>query len=108
MVVIGMPLLLMLLFSILVFDRLKSICESISIGEIWINSSGDGITLDRLTTLKSLGVKGIMFSLHSHVPENINAFMKRDYAWENLKNGISELFEICNCSCDVILTPYVL
>ncbi|MCL5028348.1 MAG: radical SAM protein [Bacteroidetes bacterium] len=72
----------------LVFDRLVKICESISIGEIWVNSTGDGITKERLTQLKSLGLKGIMFSIHSSVPEKINSFMKREYAWENLLNGI--------------------
>lgn len=72
----------------LVFDRLKRICESIEVGEIWVNSTGDGVTTEKLKELKSLGVKGLMFSLHSYLPENINSFMKSDKAFENLKNGI--------------------
>jgi MoaA/NifB/PqqE/SkfB family radical SAM enzyme len=73
----------------LVFDRLKKVCESISVGEIWINSTGDGMTPEKLDELKNLGVRGIMFSLHSPYPEKINGFMKNDKAWENLKNGIA-------------------
>lgn len=72
----------------LVFGRLVQVCKSISVGEIWVNSTGDGITIDRLKQLKALGLKGIMFSIHSSVPEKINSFMKRDYAWDNLVNGI--------------------
>ncbi len=74
----------------LVFDKLKKVCESISVGEIWINSTGDGMTLENLQILKSLGVKGIMFSLHSGVPEKINEFMKRNDAWETIKNGMDK------------------
>lgn len=73
----------------LVFDRLKKVCESITIGEIWINSTGDGMTPEKLTELKSIGVRGFMFSLHSPYPEKINEFMKNEKAWENLKNGIA-------------------
>lgn len=73
----------------LVFDRLNKVCESISVGEIWINSTGDGITSEKLRELKSLGVRGIMFSLHSPFPEKINSFMKNDNAWKNLTNGVS-------------------
>jgi MoaA/NifB/PqqE/SkfB family radical SAM enzyme len=75
----------------LVFERLKKLCESIKVGEIWVNSTGDGVTSERLNTLKELGVKGLMFSLHSAAPEKINSFMQSDKAWDNLKNGI----ELC-------------
>jgi MoaA/NifB/PqqE/SkfB family radical SAM enzyme len=73
----------------LVFDKLKKLCESIEVGEIWVNSTGDSMTLEKLQQLKLIGVRGIMFSLHSPDPEKINAFMKNDKAWENLTNGIS-------------------
>jgi MoaA/NifB/PqqE/SkfB family radical SAM enzyme len=73
----------------LVFDRLKRVCESIKIGEIWINSTGDGMSIEKLSELKSIGVRGIMFSLHSAVPEKVNEFMKNDKAWDNLSKGIS-------------------
>ncbi|MEN8194184.1 MAG: radical SAM protein, partial [Bacteroidota bacterium] len=74
----------------LIFDKLKKVCESISVGEIWINSTGDGMTLEKLKILKSLGVKGIIFSLHSDVQEKINEFMKRDDAWYTLKSGMEK------------------
>ena len=38
----------------LVYDRLKVICEAIDDrSEIWINSTGDGITLERMEELKN-------------------------------------------------------
>ena len=77
----------------LVYDRLKKVCESVETGEIWINSTGDRMTPERLAELKSLGVKGIMFSLHSYMPEAINAFFKRDDAWEVLEKGIEMTHE---------------
>lgn len=87
----------------LVFDRLKKVCDSISVGEIWINSTGDGMTSEKLKQLKSAGVRGFMFSLHSPYPDKINEFMKNDKAWENLKNGIAlchqEGFEVAVNTC---------
>jgi MoaA/NifB/PqqE/SkfB family radical SAM enzyme len=59
------------------------------VGEIWINSTGDGMTEEKLLELKRIGVKGFMFSLHSSDPDKIVEFMKNDKAWENLKNGIA-------------------
>jgi MoaA/NifB/PqqE/SkfB family radical SAM enzyme len=76
----------------LLFDRLKKVCQSISVGEIWINSTGDGMTPEKLAELKTIGVKGIMFSLHSDKPEEINSFFGKDNGWDNLKNGI----EMCH------------
>jgi MoaA/NifB/PqqE/SkfB family radical SAM enzyme len=73
----------------LVFDRLKKVCEAVGVGEIWINSTGDGMTEEKLQELKRLGVKGFMFSLHSPDPDKIVEFMKNDKAWENMKNGIA-------------------
>jgi len=73
----------------LVYDKLKKLCESISVGEIWVNSTGDGMTLEKLRELKSIGVRGIMFSLHSPDPEKINLFMQNDKAWDNLTKGVS-------------------
>ncbi len=72
----------------LVYDKLKKLCQSISAGEIWINSTGDGMTPERLAELKSIGVRGFMFSLHSADPEKINGFMRNAKAYENLTNGI--------------------
>jgi MoaA/NifB/PqqE/SkfB family radical SAM enzyme len=75
----------------LVYPRLKSLCEAIdSRSEILINSTGDGMTYERLMELKSRGnLLGIMFSLHTFDPERLNTFMKSENAWNNLENGIS-------------------
>ncbi len=73
----------------LVFDKLLKLCNAIKVGEIWINSTGDGMSREKLLQLKNAGVYGIMFSLHSPYPERINQFMKNEKAWENLTNGIS-------------------
>lgn len=76
----------------LVFERLKKVCSTIKVGEIWINSTGDGISLEKLKILKEMGVKGIMFSLHSSNPEKINKFMGKADAWSKLTKGI----ELCH------------
>lgn len=73
----------------LVYDRLKKLC--INIGkdaEIWVNSTGDGMSIDRLRELKSLGLTAIMFSLHSYEPQKVNTFMQSDKAWDILTEGI--------------------
>jgi len=75
------------------FDRLKKVCQSVSVGEIWVNSTGDGMTLEKLIELKSIGVKGMMFSLHSHIPSEINEFFGKNDGWDNLINGIGMCHE---------------
>lgn len=73
----------------LVFDRLKKLCQSIETGEIWVNSTGDGMTLDKLRQLKLSGVRGIMFSIHFPEADEMNRFMKNPKAWDNVMSGIS-------------------
>lgn len=74
----------------LVFDRLQKLVEAIdNRSEILINSTGDGITQERLTGLKKNGnLLGIMFSLHTDCPGKLNEFMGSANAWETLENGI--------------------
>lgn len=73
----------------LVYDRLKRVCQAIdNRSEIWINSTGDGITPERLDELKRLNVTAIMFSLHSPEPEIFNSFMGRDSAWDTMNNAV--------------------
>lgn len=73
----------------LVYDRLKKLCSAIGPdAEIWINSTGDGMTLERLKELKNLGVTSIMFSLHSTEPERVNTFMQSDKAWDTMITGV--------------------
>jgi MoaA/NifB/PqqE/SkfB family radical SAM enzyme len=73
------------------YERLKALCSAIDDrSEILINSTGDGMTYERLSELKSKGnLLGIMFSLHTSDEERLNAFMKSEHAWSNLQNGIS-------------------
>lgn len=74
----------------LAYDRLKSICASLDgRSEVWVNSTGDGITLERLKELKTLNLTAVMFSLHTAEPATLNAFMGSDKAWENLTQGIA-------------------
>jgi MoaA/NifB/PqqE/SkfB family radical SAM enzyme len=73
----------------LVYDRLKAVCTAVTTGEIWVNSTGDGITRERLTELRGLGVKGIMFSLHAADEPALNRFMGRENAWSTLAAGVA-------------------
>jgi MoaA/NifB/PqqE/SkfB family radical SAM enzyme len=80
----------------IIFDRLKKLCEAIdNRSEILINSTGDGMTYDRLAELKKhKNIIGIMFSLHTYKPEILNEFMGRDDAWDTLINGINLCHEV--------------
>jgi len=77
----------------LVYDRLKAVCEAVGTGEIWINTTGDGISAERLEELTSLGVKGLIFSLHSPDEDAVNAFMGRDDAWSTIMRGMERCRE---------------
>jgi MoaA/NifB/PqqE/SkfB family radical SAM enzyme len=73
----------------LVFDRLRRVCAAIDDrSEVWVNSTGDGMTLERLEELKQLNLTAVMFSMHSPVPEKFNAFLKSDRAWDAMTNGV--------------------
>jgi MoaA/NifB/PqqE/SkfB family radical SAM enzyme len=74
----------------LVYDRLRQVCAAIdNRSEIWVNSTGDGMTPDRLRELKQLNLTAIMFSLHTADPATLNRFMRSDKAWENLERGVA-------------------
>ncbi|MCP3925314.1 MAG: radical SAM protein [Desulfobacterales bacterium] len=71
------------------YDRLKSICTEIDDrSEIWVNSTGHGMTIERLKELKNLGLTAVMFPLHNHKPAVMNSFMGSDKAWETISNGV--------------------
>jgi MoaA/NifB/PqqE/SkfB family radical SAM enzyme len=73
----------------LVYDRLKRVCAAIDArSEIWVNSTGDGMTLERLQELKRLNLTAIMFSLHTADPAKLNLFMQSERAWDTLVRGI--------------------
>lgn len=72
-----------------VYDRLKSICEIIDDrSEIWINSTGVGMTPEKLAELKALDVTAVMFSLHSPDAAAFNRFMGKDTAWDAMECGV--------------------
>ncbi len=72
------------------FDRLKAVCDAISdSAEIWVNSTGYGMTRERLSDIR---ISGVMFSLHSFNAEDLNDFMGRDDAWAQMENGV----ELCH------------
>jgi MoaA/NifB/PqqE/SkfB family radical SAM enzyme len=78
----------------LVFDKLLKVCDAIDDrSEILINSTGDGLTYDKIQALANRNnLLGIMFSLHTDKPDELNDFMGRNDAWNNLSNGI----ELCH------------
>ena len=82
----------------LVFDRLKQVCNAIDQrSEILINSTGDGITYERLLELKKhKNLLGIMFSLHNSSPKALNQFMGNHKAWENMVAGIELCHKVTN------------
>jgi len=75
--------------SFVVYDRLLKVCKAIDDrSEIWVNSIGYGITIERLEELKKINVKAIMFSLHHDTPDEFNKFMGSDKAYDSLISGI--------------------
>lgn len=77
----------------LAYERLRRLCEVIDDrSEIWVNSAGKGVSLERLLELKSLGLTAVMFSLHSHDPETMNRFMGRPDAWTTMQKAV----ELCH------------
>lgn len=73
----------------LVYERLKRVCSAIDArSEIWINSTGAGMTGERLAELKEMNVTAIMFSLHSPQANAFNRFMGKDSAWDAMEAGV--------------------
>lgn len=73
----------------LVYDRLKRLCTVIDArSEIWINSTGAGMTRERLVELKEMDVTAIMFSLHSPDADVFNKFMGNNSAWDAMEAGV--------------------
>jgi MoaA/NifB/PqqE/SkfB family radical SAM enzyme len=79
----------------LTFDRLLDVCNVIDDrSEIWINSTGNGITKERLLKLKETNLTAIMFSLHSETPQQVNKFMGDENAWANMEEAINLCHEV--------------
>jgi MoaA/NifB/PqqE/SkfB family radical SAM enzyme len=77
----------------LVYDRLREVCAAIDQrSEIWVNSTGDGMTLERLKELRELNLTAVMFSLHTAEASKLNSFMGSPKAWDTLARGV----ELCH------------
>ncbi|NLD48687.1 MAG: radical SAM protein [Clostridiaceae bacterium] len=77
----------------LVYDRLIKLCREIdNRSEIWINSTGYGLTLNRLLELKKNNVTAIMFSLHTPEPMAFNSFLGKEDAWDTMSGAV----ELCH------------
>lgn len=75
------------------FDRLLALSKAIDDrSEIWINTTGYGVTRERLEQLKGTSVTTLMFSLHSHDEATLNSFMGNDNAWQTMIRAI----ELCH------------
>jgi len=73
----------------LVYGRLKRVCSVIDArSEIWINTTGAGMTRERLVELKEMNVTAIMFSLHSPDADAFNRFMGNNLAWDTMVAGV--------------------
>jgi MoaA/NifB/PqqE/SkfB family radical SAM enzyme len=73
------------------YDRLKALCDAIDDrSEIWVNSTGWGMTPERLRELR---IAAVTFSLHNPDPEIFNRFMGHEEAWNHLQNGIKACHE---------------
>lgn len=78
----------------LVYDRLRRLCSVIDDrSEIWINSTGAGMTRERLAELKEMNVTAVMFSLHSPEAEAFNRFMGDNSAWAAMEAGVKMCHE---------------
>lgn len=75
------------------FNRLSSLCDSIDgRSEIWINTTGNGVTKERLITLKGKGLTALKISIHHNEPQKHEAFLKRPGAWQELTQAV----KLCN------------
>lgn len=78
----------------IVFDRLMEVFGAIDDrSEIWINSTGDGMSVDRLRELKDNGLTAVMFPLHSLQREKTDDFMGSKRAWRTIHEGIAMCHE---------------
>ncbi len=59
------------------FERLTALLEELKGLEVWVNSTGDGATPEKVLRLKELEVTGVMSSLHAVSPEKHDAFTGR-------------------------------
>jgi MoaA/NifB/PqqE/SkfB family radical SAM enzyme len=65
------------------FDRLLTLVRALDArSEIWINTTGDGATPERLRELRESGAAGLIVSMHSPRPAEHDAFCRVEGAFE--------------------------
>jgi MoaA/NifB/PqqE/SkfB family radical SAM enzyme len=72
------------------FDRLQAVCDSIDgRSEIWVNTTGAGVTRERLCALCERGLTALKISVHHHTPEGHNRFLGSPEGWISMNNAVS-------------------
>jgi MoaA/NifB/PqqE/SkfB family radical SAM enzyme len=72
------------------FDRLLAVCETIDErSEIWINTTGAGMTRERLLALRERGLTAFKISVHHHTEEGHNRFLGSNEGWSSMNNAVT-------------------
>ncbi len=64
------------------FERLEAVLQELRGLELWVNSTGDGATPEKIAAMKRLGVTGVMSSIHSVDHEAHDRFTGVPGSWE--------------------------
>lgn len=79
----------------LAYDRLLEVCKTIDDrSEIWVNTTGNGITRERLLKLQQHGLTALKISVHHHEREKHEEFLRHPGAWDELKDAIKLCHEL--------------
>lgn len=89
------------------YDRLKAVCETIDDrSEILINTTGDGVTKERLLELKARGLTAMRLSVHHITEEGHDAFLKKPGAWKQMLRVVEWCNEVDIPMCiNTVMTP---
>jgi len=85
------------------FDRLLDLMGVLDRrAEIWINTTGAGLTREKVSALKEAGLFGVMVSLHAPDPETHDAFTGVDGAFDTASAALrlfheQSIFTAINC-----------
>lgn len=73
----------------LLFDRLERLLQVIDRrGEVWVNTTGDSLSPDKMARLKALNVLGVMVSIHASTPEAHDAFTGVPGSFEKARQAL--------------------
>lgn len=77
------------------YERLLTICKTIDDrSEIWVNTTGNGATKERLAELQNLGLTALKISIHHHDANKHEEFLKRPGAWKEMKKTLTHCKEL--------------